>query len=162
MTQMLASPDLTSNSQPAEGLAQLREVLAVSGLKAGLAFLNQRVPHRFTAVYRLQDGNMHNRDIVDKQDAVVPDELLCVPFQDSFCQFVLRDGGFVTARSGQDPRLAGHAYQGILLSYVGLPLSSGEALLAGTLCHFDFDAREVEDAEYAFLQQAALCISQYL
>ena len=143
-------------------LAQLRQVLADSGLHAGLAFLNQRVPHRFTAVYRLQDARLNNREIVDKQGAVVPDALLSVPFENSFCQFVLRDGGFVTAQSGEDLRLSGHPYQGVLLSYVGLPLSSEQGGLVGTLCHFDFDAYGVQDAEFAFLQRAALYISPYL
>ena len=143
-------------------LAQLREVLAASGLQGGLALLNQRVSHRFTAFYRLQDARLSNREIVDKQGAVVPHELLSVPFEHSFCQFVLRDGSFVTAQSGEDTRLAGHPYQGVLLSYVGLPLASEKDGLVGTLCHFDLDAHAVQDADYAFLQRAAPCISPYL
>ena len=162
MTHVLASPSLAMDSQAHSDLARLRELLAVSGLQVGLAFLNKRVPHRFTAVYRLQDANMDNCGIVDKQGAAIPQALVRVHFENSFCQFVLRDGGFVTSQSGDDVRLAGHPYQGVLLSYVGLPLSGDDGELIGTLCHFDFDAREVQDAEYAFLQQAASCIAPYL
>ena len=89
---------------------------------AGLAFLNSRVPHRYTGVFRLHEGALRNMFLHDKQGEIVPEFLQVVPLNDSFCQFTLRDGLFTTQDSSTDQRLDGHKYKGVLLSYVGLPL----------------------------------------
>lgn len=92
---------------------QLSESLNSGGLEAGLRFLNQRVDHRFTAVYRLQDMVLHNVELVDKAagDGFDRSGLQAVPLGDSFCQFVLRDGFFRTSRTTGIAALDGHAYQ---------------------------------------------------
>ena len=87
--------------------------------------------------------------------------LLAVPLTSSFCQFVLRDGCMLIDHSGQDARLNGHPYQGILNSYIGLPLTHSGADLQGTLCHFDFEPIEVPQHEHEFLRKAAL-LPRYL
>lgn len=89
-------------------LVALRAHLDREGLAGGLRFLNERVPHRFTGVYRLVDGTMHNLRLVDKRGEIALEALLAVPLTSSFCQFVLRDGQFASARTGQDARLDGH------------------------------------------------------
>jgi hypothetical protein len=47
-------------------LIDLEELLRTEGLHAGLTFLNGRVPHRFTAVYRLDELMLHMVDMVDR------------------------------------------------------------------------------------------------
>lgn len=143
-------------------LSPLKDALLLSGLNAGLRVLNDRVPHRFTAVYKLDAGVMRNVAIVDKLGEVVPADFLEVPLQNSFCQFVLRDGVFRTGNSAEDSRLNGHPFQGIVSSYVGLPLSKTGDDLFGTFCHFDFPPQAVSDEEYGFLTGAVRLLPPYV
>lgn len=140
---------------------QVRDTLRTAGLPAALLLLNERVPHRFTAVYQINGDFMRNVAIVDKSGEVVPDDLVSVPFASSFCQFVLRDGSFKLF--GQDDaRLEGHPYKGVVESYVGVPLSRDGGDLIGTFCHFDFPAQQLPDEEFGFMQQVALELSPYV
>ena len=143
---------------------QLSDSLNTGGLEAGLQFLNQRVDHRFTAVYRLQDMVLHHVELVDKvtDDDFDRGGLQSVPLGDSFCQFVLRDGFFRTSRTTGMEALDGHPYQGVMESYVGLPLMSSPDTMFGTLCHFDFGERPLSDEEFTFLQRVARLLPRYL
>lgn len=134
--------------------------LADEGLSQALAVLNRNVPHRYTAVYRLEDAMLHNHSLFDKLGAVLTDDLASVPLGISFCQFVLRDGVFSTSDSGSDGRLAGHPYQGVVVAYTGVPITEqfGAGEVIGTLCHFDSCSQRLEAAEFELLQQAAKLI----
>lgn len=136
-------------------------ILATGSRVQALAYLNRRVDHRFTAIYRLQDALMKNVDLVDKEGIGLPD-LQEVPLGNSFCQFALRDGSFLTSESGQDGRLDGHPYQGVVGSYVGLPLLGNDGNLWGTFCHFDIANRQLQDGEFDFLQKVARVLPRYL
>jgi hypothetical protein len=136
-------------------LGQFREALTREGLAGGLRFLNQRVPHRFTAIYRLEGPLLRNVAMVDKHLHLEPLDLQVVPLKDSFCQFVLRDGLFLTTESGGDERLAGHPYRGVMGCYVGVPVSRTKGTLEGTLCHFDLQSHDLADEEYMLLERAA-------
>ncbi|RYH22922.1 MAG: guanylate cyclase, partial [Alcaligenaceae bacterium] len=116
---------------------QLKARLAEQGLQAGIAALNAAVPHRYTGVYRLRGDALFNVVLHDKQGAVRPQELAVVQLGDSFCQFVLRDGSFLVADSGQEGRLDGHRFQGVVVAYHGVPVADNAGGLYGTLCHFD-------------------------
>lgn len=143
---------------------QLSESLNSGGLEAGLRFLNQRVDHRFTAVYRLQDMVLHNVELIDKiqGDDLVRSGLQAVPLGESFCQFVMRDGFFRVSRTTGMEALDGHPHQGVMESYVGLPLMSSPDQMFGTLCHFDFAERALPDEEFAFLQRVARLLPRYV
>jgi len=145
----------------AESLEPVNAAFA-SRLVDGLEYLNRRVPHRFTAIYRLNDGVMQNVAIFDKDGKVVPEGLLAVPLGDSFCQFAMADGSFLMAGASADERLAGHAYRGVVESYVGLPLSRSGGDLFGTLCHFDFPSREMHATEFAYLERVARMLPRFL
>jgi GAF domain-containing protein len=139
-------------------LVVLRHVIATleeSGLDAGLKLLNEAVPHRFTALYRLDSGVMRNVALVDKERNTDSFALQAVPLTDSFCQFALRDGVFLTTASRSDERLAGHPYRGVVGSYVGVPVSLGKTLY-GTLCHLDFDEQQIDEKDFILLQHVAL------
>lgn len=129
---------------------------------AGLQFLNARVPHRYTAVYRLDKGVLRNLYVFDKRAEVVPEFLEAVPLQDSFCQFVLREGLFRTVGTAQDARLDGHKYQGAIGSYHGLPITDNFGELFGTICHFDTEPLGMADEEFHVLRQAAKILPRYL
>jgi hypothetical protein len=132
-------------------LEAFKSVLDTDGLDAALAFLNKRTDFRYTAIYRLDGTMMRNIHIYDRQGESV-DHLVEVPLGDSFCQFVMADGAFKTADSATDGRLSGHAYQGVVNAYFGLPLSTAPGTMYGTLCHFDFDSKQISDSEVPFLE----------
>ena len=146
----------------ADALAEVERELAQKGLTGALAVLNARVPHRFTAVYRLVGQSLHNVGTVDKHHHLDPMDLKIVPLKDSFCQFVLRDGLFLTRDSGTDSRLEGHPYGGIVGCYVGVPIRSRDGRLSGTLCHFDLQSFDVPDDEYLLLDRAARLMPAFL
>ena len=146
----------------AAAFEEAAKALAQRGLEGALGVLNRRVPHRFTAVYRLIGRALHNVATVDKHLHLEPLDLKVVPLEDSFCQFVLRDGLFLTSQSGGDNRLAGHPYSGVVGCYVGVPVRDPQGRLAGTLCHFDLDNHEIDDDEYLLLDRVARLMSGLL
>jgi len=105
---------------------------------------------------------MENVAIFDKSGEVLPDALLAVPLRDSFCQFAMADGSFLMNGPSVDERLVGHAYRGVVESYVGLPLSRTGGDLFGTLCHFDFPPRDIDPDEFAFLERVARMVPRFL
>ncbi len=128
-----------------------KAAIQAGGLDAALAFLNRRTDFRYTAIYRLDGNMMRNIRLYDRrgEDA---SSLAEVPLGDSFCQFVIAENGFHTTHSKHDERLNGHVYQGVLNAYFGLPLSRSPGSIYGTLCHFDFDSKEISDGEVPFLE----------
>jgi len=142
-------------------LDQYESILQRDG-PAGLQFLNARVSHRYTAVYRLHGGVLNNLHVFDKRGEVVPEFLAAVPLEDSFCQFVLKDGVFRTVGTAQDRRLDGHRYQGAIGSYHGLPLLDNAGELSGTLCHFDEESHPIADDEFELFRRAAKLLPKYL
>lgn len=145
-----------------EEAAQAYTIVLETNGPAGLDFLNARVIHRFTGVYRLEAGVMYNVYLHDKQGEIIPEFLKAVPLGESFCQFVLRDGHFCTSCTAKDERLDGHKYQGVLGAYYGVPLLDNTGSLWGTLCHFDEVDQELSDSEFAFLTKAAKILPKYL
>ncbi len=137
-------------------------VLKASGAAAALAYLNGGVPHRYTAVYQLDGDRLRNVHLYDKAGEMRPEFLAEVPMATSFCQFVLRDGVFCTDDSAGDARLDGHPYQGVMVSYHGVPLLDDRSELWGTLCHFDTQPLVLSDAAFALLQRAARRLPAYL
>lgn len=146
----------------ARDLGTFRQLAQTSGLAAALAYLNDGVPHRYTAIYRLEQGQFRNVCLHDKQGEAIPQFLATIPFEASFCQYVLRDRPFSTNDSIADPRLNGHPYQGVIAAYHGIPLFDDEGDIVGTLGHFDTTAHEISDAEFALLQAAARAVPNAL
>lgn len=139
------------------------DVAAREGIAAVLVELNRRVSHRYTAVYRLEDGQMlRNVELIDKEDELRPEFLAKVPLETSFCQFVLRQGRFLTDDSSLDDRLNGHPYKGVMMAYHGVPVVDGGGSLIGTLCHFDVQRRPLTDEEFAHIEAVAKVIHPYL
>jgi GAF domain-containing protein len=149
-------------------MLQARDVTAFSsvlksrGAGAALAYLNEGVPHRFSGVYRIDEGNLRNVLLVDKQGQMRPAFLEVVPMDTSFCQFVVRDGLFRTNNSATDARLDGHPYQGVVVSYHAVPLVDPDRALVGTLSHFDLIERSIKDSEFELLYQAGHLLSDFI
>ena len=143
-------------------LADFTRILGAEGILAGLAFLNDRVTHRCTAIYRLEGQTVRNLYLFDREGNLLPESLGVVPLGHSFCQHVLRDGSFLTEDTSKDSRVDGSPYKGVVVAYHGLPLLDGRGELFGTLCHFDFVPRPLPDGEFEFLQKAARVLPAFL
>lgn len=142
-------------------LSDLQDLLDAHGLHAGLLFLNARVPHRYTAVYRLSEEYLRRLDFVDKEGGL-GEATATVPFTDSFCELAVRQGHLLVTDSSADARLRDQPNPFMMGSYVGLPLATtGSGALYGTLCHYDTCAHPLSDAELVFLQQASERLTRF-
>ncbi len=146
-----------------EQMIKLVKLLDACNIQAGLEYLNSRVPHRFTAIYKLDGDVFILQHFVDKLGEIAPQLLTKVPFDASFCQYSVGLGQFVSEDTINDQRLNGHPNQGTLGTYVGLPLTLMPFGLYGTFCHFDFDPNlRVTDEEFEYLQGAMRVLPKYL
>lgn len=143
-------------------LNDFEEILRRQGTYAALKFLNQRVSHRFSAIYRLDKNDLEIVELIDKLDDAATAPSSRVPFLQSFCEIAIRDNGVKTSNSALDKKLDGLPNQGVLLSYVGLPLMQQAGNLYGTLCHYDTTEQVISDDEFAFLQQATALLNRAL
>ncbi len=146
----------------ASPVAEFSHVLSHEGIVAGLQFLNRRVAHRCTAIYRLEAMTVRNIYIYDREGALLPESLGVVPLGDSFCQHALRDGAFLSSDTRDDSRVDGSPFKGVVVAYHGIPLVGQNCELFGSLCHFDFVPRSLSDEEFEFMQKAARVLSAYL
>ncbi len=142
-------------------LSNFQNVLQKHGLKEGLAFLNQRVPHRYTSVYQLDHEHLHRLAFVDKLGSLSLD-LAEVPFKDSFCELAVQGGHLVVTESATDKRMEGRPNPAMIGSYVGLPLAAAPGHLFGTLCHYDSRGWPLSDEEFEFLEEATKVLQAYL
>lgn len=145
-----------------EALLDLTRVLESEGAQAALAFLNARAPHRLTSINLIQSDHMVCQLLHDKAGKLAPTAIAPVPMLHSFCQFVVQDGWFSTHDSSTDVRLDQHKYQGVVLSYCGVPLTDASGELFGTLCHMDMQAQLLPEEEFDFFQRAARILPKYL
>jgi GAF domain-containing protein len=145
----------------AHGCGSFLAEIEMGGIEAGLRFLNARTAYRYTGVYRLEGAMMRNIYLYDRLGESVS-KFEKVPLGDSFCQFVMAEGGFCTSDSSRDERLLEHTYRGVLNAYFGLPLSRKPGTLYGTLCHFDFKPVVIDDREIEFLQSVTPWLMDYL
>ena len=141
-------------------LVQFEHAVAVGGPRAGLMFLNRRVPHRCTAVYKVVGESLVLVELIDKLDNRATAVLPPLPLMQSFCQVAIHAGHLSTSDSASDRRLNSKPYQGVIKSYVGLPLSYATGTLYGTLCHYDFAQQKIGDDEFEFLQRAAVILAK--
>lgn len=141
----------------------LIKILNHRGLGDGLKFLNRRVPYRYTAIYKMVRDEFKLQHLEDKLNEPVAKMLQSVAYEDSYCQYSIGMGEFLTSDSGQDARLNGHKQQGVVGSYVGLPLMHVPGTLFGTLCHYDMEPQpQITNDEFNFLQQACRVLPRYL
>ena len=146
-----------------KSLKYLDSLPRVGGLQEGLRYLNSRVGHRFTAVYRRDGAMLQAVEFFDRgNDGYRTAALQRLHLDDSFCRFAMRDGYFRTSRSTGMKMLQGHRLQGVLESYVGLPLMRNPREFFGTLCHFDLHEQPLSDDEFSFFQRASHSMLAYL
>jgi len=143
-------------------LDELEALVAGQGLRSALIYLNALVPHRFTAIYRLRHKTLYCTSAFDAAQEISGVDLAEVPYEESYCQFTLKDGRYVTADAAADPLLEGHKYRDIMQSYVGMPVLDENAQVYGTLCHFDFLKIEAPPRQIEFLKSAAQLLEAHV
>lgn len=152
-------PTAAATADPMDAFTR---VLRDEGVNAALRYLNGRVEHRCTAIYRLRDMTVANLYLYDRLGQLLPESLAVVPLGDSFCQHALRDGALRISDSRESDQVTGSPFKGVVIAYHGLPLVGRDGNLFGTLCHFDFEPRTLPDAEFDFLQKVVRLLPQHL
>ena len=145
-----------------ESTKGLKASLDASGVPGSLQYLNSRVAHRCTAIYRLESSTVRCLFLFDKLGEFTTELLAIVPLHDSYCQFVLKDGFFFSENTADDRRLDGNSHQGVVMSYHGIPIVDTDGQLFGTLCHFDMVPQAFSDDEFAYMHAAAKLFTTYL
>ena len=138
----------------------VRDVLARHGPRAALAMLNDHTSFRFTALYRLEGGEMRAVHAYDRTSEYRT-WLSAVPLESSFCRFAIEHGEFMTEHASADGRLA-RPYAGLVESYYGHVLRHADGSPSGTFIHFDLEPRRIGHEEQTFLRELVPLFGQHL
>ena len=132
--------------------SQLRYLLSSGRIRQAVELLNSSADFRFTALFRFNAGMLDNLMLVDR-DRAIDGPMDTVPIGESYCEFIRASAQpFVVRNSASDDRVAGHPKQPVVRSYVGVPLLDGDGSPLGTICHFDYDAVEINAGAMALMQ----------
>ncbi|RZL95059.1 MAG: hypothetical protein EOP82_03500 [Variovorax sp.] len=137
------------------------QILKTQGLSGGLAFLNDGVPHRYTAINRYAGLIMKSVCLHDALGKRRPPFLTAIPLDQSLAQFIKPGIPFRTDDSSKDPRIVGRAYEGFLISYHGTALVAPSGHLWGVLCHFDFTPVPLSDRDFELLESVAPVVAAF-
>lgn len=147
---------------PSARTAAIAQAFSSGGIDEALRVMNAGVAHRYSGIFALDGALLRNTHMFDKLGEVKPEALEVVVLKDSFCQIVLREGFFLADNTAQDRRLDYSPFQGVVMSYHGVPLLNDRGELHGTLCHFDMVEQSISDEELACLQFTAKLLPSYL
>ena len=143
-------------------ISEFEENLRIQGVESSLIFLNKWVTHRFTAIFLPDNDSLEIVRLVDEMNDASAAPLSPVPFANSFCKRVLRDGSVLTSNSVVDKRFDGNYPQGTVISDVGLQLVQQGCKFYGNLCHADYKENKIDDDESVFLQSIGGAFPWYL
>ena len=156
----LVKPSSTSEPKPIlDELAQLLDEKDVVGV---LRFLNARMPHRYTALYRYDGTRLRNVALFDRLEPSTT-KGGDVPVERSFCWLVERDrASFITTDGSTDSRTAGLPLplREDVKAYCGTLVRNADGTPFGSLCHFDHVPRAVPEGELAFLEELAPALAR--
>lgn len=144
-------------------ILEFEDVLAEGGIHRALAFLNDRVAHRFTTVSRFDPPMLRDLFAYDRKRADILVGGGSQVLEESYAALVQRrKQPFVTENSQRDSRLAFHAARATTLAYIGVPirLSSGE--LWGVLAHSDPQPRSASELDVHLLAEVAPILAGWL
>ncbi len=112
-------------------------ILRADGLFLAMRWLNDRVPYRYSAVFRFDGDVLHNLCLIDKDNPKIttcPDQ----PITESYCLYIRRSSEvFSVEESLVDGRVEDHPKRRNFQCYYGIPLYGAKGQLLGTVCHFD-------------------------
>ena len=141
-------------------MAQLDRIVAQSGVRAGLMFLNGLTSHRFSALYRFDDATLKNLVFFDREN---PEQNSSpeIPVLCSYCVFV-RDSRhtFCVENSPEDARTIGHAKRLEIRAYCGVPLLDEYGAMFGSICHFNVDPRAISGDNVELMEDFAAILQK--
>ena len=112
-------------------------ILRAEGLFAAMRWLNDRVPYRYSAIFRFDGEMLRNICLIDKNNPNIsncPDQAIT----ESYCMYIRRSGqAFAVEEALQDKRVEGHPKRRSVQCYYGIPLYGAKGRVLGTVCHFD-------------------------
>jgi hypothetical protein len=133
---------------------EFKTILHHKGLHTALGWLNGRVPHRFTGVYRFDGDTLRNVSLVDKFAGLVR-RGSDLPMATALCAKVEAAGGRLSVADARaDGRFPECAVSPIV-AYCGVLVRDERARPYGTLCHYDFKPQPAADCELDLLEAAS-------
>lgn len=155
-----AAPDYSPQTRLHDFDLMLRAVLAVEGMPAAVRLANAASKHRFTGVYRFDDGLLTNLCTWDRKEGAMSAGN-AVPVHESFCVHILQSGRAMTViDSAKDERLAGHPRRADFRSYCGAPLLNREGDVAGTFCYYDTEPDKLGETDFEQVHIAAAALQE--
>ena len=140
----------------------IEAILDAEGVRGALRWLNEQVPHRYSAIYERQGKTLHNLYVFDKQNPAIrlfTDE----PIIDTYCHLVFdTESNIQITNASSDSRVQQHPKRTVVESYCGVPLRLANGEVFGTVCHFDPEPQTLNDAELQVLEAAAQKIAPRL
>jgi GAF domain-containing protein len=143
-----------------DAMKKFEAILHTDGLLAGMRWLNDQVPYRFSAVFSFDGEILRNICLIDKENPSIskcPDQ----PITESYCSYIRRSGmGFCVEEALADMRVEGHPKRRSVQCYYGIPLFGEEGRMLGTVCHFDSLPVRVTDEIASALDDVAPLIAE--
>ena len=137
--------------QTVEGEACLA-LLRQQRVDDAMRYLNSLTQFRFTGIYRFDGMSVTNIRLFDRQSGFGSDGSV-TPISSTFCLWINESLSVIQMTdSMSDPRAIGHPKREIVRSYCGGPICGEAGELIGTICHFDYDPREIPSEMLAILE----------
>lgn len=158
--------DMLQTTSPTISLEEVArefgEVLEADGLHQALAVLNRTSPYRFTGVYCFEPDWVRSLVLFDRKNP----ELQVgadVPMKESYCMYTARaEESLVILNAPEEARWARHAARDSVLAYAAVLLLDPSGTPLGTLCHFDFSARDLPPKTLDLLELVRPPLQEYL
>ena len=136
------------------GLAVLKSELDDGGVMAALKYLNGRIDHRFTAIYKFQGPTKRAVFLYDKLGHNNT-HFNAIATSESLCRFITLSTPFGVTNSATDTFLSENGHRSLVTSFYGVALSPADTQPTGSLCHFDLKPQKLPSpVERDFLNRA--------
>ena len=137
------------------GLAVFKSKLDVGGIMAALQYLNSRIDHRFTAIYKFQ-GSMQRAVFLYDKLGQSGSRLNAIAMSESLSRFITVSEPFGVTNSATDAFLNENGHRSVVTSFYGVSLSPAGTRPTGSLCHFDLKPQSLPSpVERDFLNRAS-------
>lgn len=136
------------------GLAVLKSELDAGGIMAALKYLNSRIEHRYTAIYKFQ-GSMQRAVFLFDKLGHPGNRFNAIATSESLGRFITLSEPFGVTDSATDAFLNENGHRSLVTSFYGVPLSPANTRPTGSLCHFDLKPQSLPSpVERDFLNRA--------
>lgn len=132
----------------------LKSELDDGGIMAALKYLNGRIDHRFTAIYKFQ-GPMQRAVFLYDKLGHSGNRFNAIPTSESLGRFITSAEPFGVTNSATDAFMNEHGHRSLVTSFYGVALSPADTRPTGSLCHFDLKPQTLPSpVERDFLNRA--------